>query len=69
MRQFAVFGLGIFGKNIALALYQQGFMVLAVDIEEAPVRDLASKVSEVVQADTTDEKVLEALGLEISMLL
>ena len=57
MRQFAVFGLGIFGKNIALALYQQGFMVLAVDIEEAPVRDLASKVSEVVQADTTDEKV------------
>lgn len=63
MRQFAVFGLGIFGKNIALALYQQGFMVLAVDIEEAPVRDLASKVSEVVQADTTDEKVLEALGI------
>ena len=40
MRQFAVFGLGIFGKNIALALYQQGFMVLAVDIEEAPVRTL-----------------------------
>jgi len=38
-------------------------MVLAVDIEEAPVRDLASKVSEVVQADTTDEKVLEALGI------
>ena len=63
MRQFAVFGLGIFGKNIALALYQQGFMVLAVDIEEAPVRDLASKGSEVVQADTTDEKVLEALGI------
>ncbi|NLJ49767.1 MAG: TrkA family potassium uptake protein [Candidatus Atribacteria bacterium] len=63
MRQFAVFGLGIFGKNIALALYQQGFMVLAVDIDEAPVRDLASKVSEVVQADTTDEKVLETLGI------
>ncbi|HOT05713.1 MAG TPA: TrkA family potassium uptake protein, partial [Atribacter sp.] len=63
MRQFAVFGLGIFGKNIALALYQQGFMVLGVDIDEAPVRDLASKISEVVQADTTDEKVLEALGI------
>ena len=42
--------------------HQQGFMVL-FDIEEAPVRDLASKVSEVVQADTTDEKVLEALGI------
>ena len=63
MRQFAVFGLGIFGKNIALALYQQGFMVLGVDIDEVPVRDLASKISEVVQADTTDEKVLEALGI------
>ncbi len=64
MRQFAVFGLGIFGKNIALALYQQGFMVLGVDIDEAPVRDLAGKISEVVQADTTDEKVLEALGIK-----
>jgi len=64
MRQFAVFGLGIFGKNIAMALYHQGFMVLGVDIDEIPVRDLAGKVSEVVQADTTDEKVLEALGIK-----
>ncbi|WP_438318713.1 potassium channel family protein [Candidatus Caldatribacterium sp. SIUC1] len=64
MRQFAVFGLGIFGSSIAIALYQQGFTVLGVDIEEDPVKEMAGKITEVVQADTTDEKVLEALGVK-----
>jgi len=64
MRQFAVFGLGIFGSSIAVALYEQGFTVLGVDIQEEPVKELAGKITEVVQADTTDEKVLEALGIK-----
>ncbi len=64
MRQFAVFGLGIFGSSIAIALYEQGFTVLGVDIQEEPVKELAGKITEVVQADTTDEKVLEALGIK-----
>ena len=64
MRQFAVFGLGIFGSSIAIALHEQGFIVLGVDIEEEPVKELAGKITEVVQADTTDEKVLEALGVK-----
>lgn len=64
MRQFAVFGLGVFGQNIAQALYKQGFTVLGVDIQEEPVKDLAGQITEVVQADTTDEKVLEALGIK-----
>ncbi|MCS7242747.1 MAG: TrkA family potassium uptake protein [Candidatus Caldatribacterium sp.] len=63
MRQFAVFGLGIFGSSIAIALYQQGFTVLGVDIDEDPVKEMAGKITEVVQADTTDERVLEALGV------
>ena len=62
MRQFVVLGLGIFGSSIAIALYEQGFTVLGVDIEEEPVKELVGKITEVVQADTTDEKVLEALG-------
>jgi len=64
MRQFVVLGLGIFGSSIAIALYEQGFTVLGVDIEEEPVKELVGKVTEVVQADTTDEKVLEALGVK-----
>lgn len=64
MRQFAVFGLGIFGSSIAIALYQQGFTVLGVDIDEDPVKEMAGKITEVVQADTTDERVLEALGVK-----
>ncbi len=63
MRQFVVLGLGIFGSSIAIALYEQGFTVLGVDIEEEPVKELVGKITEVVQADTTDEKVLEALGV------
>ncbi|HSV30777.1 MAG TPA: TrkA family potassium uptake protein [Atribacteraceae bacterium] len=64
MRQFAVFGLGIFGHSIALALYKQGFTVIGVDIQEDPVKELAGQITEVVQADTTDVTVLEALGIK-----
>ncbi len=63
-RQFAVFGLGIFGSNVALSLFKRGYTVLGVDIREEPVKDMAGKITEVVQADTTDEKVLEALGIK-----
>lgn len=63
-RQFAVFGLGVFGSSIAIALYEQGFTVLGVDINEDSVKEMAGRITEVVQADTTDEKVLEALGVK-----
>ncbi len=64
MRQIAVFGLGVFGSSLAMDLYKLGFTVLGVDIKEEPVKELAGKITEVVQADTTDEKVLEALGIK-----
>ena len=62
-KQFAIVGLGRFGTSVAKTLYQMGYEVLAVDADEARVQDFSDEVTHVVQADTTDEDTLKALGI------
>lgn len=62
-KQFAVVGLGRFGTSVAKTLYQMGYEVLAIDSDEARVQDFSDEVTHVVQADTTDEDTLRALGI------
>ncbi len=62
-KQFAVIGLGRFGTSVALTLQQLGHDVLAIDADEERVQKLSDEVTHVVQADTTDENALNALGL------
>ena len=62
-KQFAVIGLGRFGTSVASALYKQGYEVLAVDADEERVQKFSEEVTHVVQADTTDENSLKALGI------
>lgn len=62
-KQFAVIGLGRFGTSVALTLQQLGHEVLAIDADEERVQKLSDEVTHVVQADTTDENALNALGL------
>ena len=62
-RQFAVIGLGRFGRNIAVALHEMGYDVLAVDKDMEKVQDFSHEVTHVVQADTTDEIALRSLGI------
>lgn len=62
-RQFAVIGLGRFGSSVALTLHSLGHDVLAIDSNEEQVQRLSDQVTHVVQADTTDENALHALGL------
>ena len=62
-RQFAIIGLGRFGSNMAKALYKMGYEVLAVDKNMQKVQDFSNEVTHVVQADTTDENALRALGI------
>ena len=62
-KQFAIIGLGRFGTSVAKTLYQMGYEVLAVDADEARVQDFSDEVTHVVQADTTDEDTLKALGI------
>ncbi|MBP2650969.1 MAG: ktrA [Firmicutes bacterium] len=62
-KEYAVIGLGRFGSSVARTLVKAGYDVLAVDANEDRVQRLSEFVSHVVQADTTDENSLKALGI------
>lgn len=59
----AVIGLGRFGTALALELVESGHQVLGIDSDEKLVQALASQLTHVVTADTTDEETLKELGL------
>lgn len=62
-KQFIVIGLGRFGSSVARTLAGLGQEVLAVDIDEERVKQLAPVVTHAVQADTTDAGTLRSLGV------
>ena len=62
-KSFLVIGLGQFGSATAIALAEQGHQVLAADINMELVSAIKDRVMNAVQCDTTDEKVIEALGV------
>ena len=63
-KSFAVFGLGEFGRSVALTMVKNGYEVLAVDQDREPVQDIADHVTRAVRADATDMDVLKNLGLD-----
>ncbi|MCZ8513665.1 TrkA family potassium uptake protein [Paenibacillus filicis] len=62
-KQFAVIGMGRFGSSVAKTLSELDFEVLAIDSSEQRTQDVSNIVTHVVQADSTDEEALRALGL------
>jgi trk system potassium uptake protein TrkA len=62
-KQVAVIGLGRLGIPLATTLHTLGHDVLALDIDEKNVQDVASQVTRAVQADATDETTLRELGI------
>lgn len=62
-KQFAVLGLGRFGKSIVNTLVENGYDVLCVDNNIEIVKEVSKFANHVVQADVTDEHALSALGL------
>ncbi|HBL06318.1 MULTISPECIES: TrkA family potassium uptake protein [unclassified Clostridium] len=62
-KQFIVIGLGRFGTSVAETLYALGNDVLAVDIDEEAVQNIAERVTHAVQVDANDEVSLRALGI------
>jgi trk system potassium uptake protein len=57
-----VIGLGRFGSAAARELMALGHEVLAIDVEEARVNDLAPEVTHAIQLDASDEDALRAVG-------
>lgn len=64
MKSYVVIGLGLFGLELALKLYEQGENVLVIDMNEALVNEYANKVSRAVIADAKKREVLKQLGVD-----
>lgn len=62
-KQFAILGLGRFGFSLMNEITRLGFEVLAVDSDPTRVNSAKDIATYTVEADTTDENVLKALGI------
>ena len=62
MKSYIVIGLGRFGAEMAVKLYECGEDVLAIDMDEALVDKIADRVTRAVAADAKDVDVLKKLG-------
>lgn len=62
-KQFAVIGLGRFGGSVAKALTNMNYEVLVIDRDAQRINDFANIVTHAVEADTTDEHALRAVGI------
>jgi trk system potassium uptake protein TrkA len=62
--EFAVIGIGMFGRNVAVQLARAGHSVLAIDIDQEEVDRAAADLDAVVCADATDEAALRELRME-----
>ena len=61
---FAVIGLGRFGYNLAKTLAEKGSEVIAADVDEERIKDLADIVTSAMVLDSTDEKALRESGID-----
>ena len=64
MKSYVVIGLGRFGTEMALKLYNCGEDVMAIDTNEVIIDKLADRVTRAVAADARDIDVLKKLGVE-----
>ena len=61
-KQFAVFGLGSFGRSVALTLENLGCDVVVVDKSYEKIQEISDMVSYAMRADVSDPDALHALG-------
>jgi trk system potassium uptake protein TrkA len=60
--EIVVIGLGRFGSSLANTLIEMGYEVLGIDANEQIVQEHSEALTHVVQADTTNPKVLKQVG-------
>lgn len=59
----AVIGLGRFGRSLALELMASGTEVLGIDVDEAIVQEMSTRLTHCVRADSTSEDALTQLAV------
>ena len=62
MKSYIVIGLGLFGAEVARQLCEQGCEVLAMDVRNDLVQQIADDVTHAVVGDGQDKDVLRSLG-------
>ncbi len=63
MRQFAVFGLGVFGESVAKNLMKEGMEVIVIDNDEQRIEAIKNDVTEAAILDSTKEDALLAIDI------
>ena len=61
-KQFAVLGLGSFGRSVALTLESMGCDVIVVDKSQETIQEISDRVTYDITADITEKEALSALG-------
>ncbi len=62
-KSYAVFGLGEFGRSVAVELAAAGAEVMVLDKDEEQISDIEDKVTLAMQIDASEMHALETLGL------
>ena len=60
-KQFAVLGLGSFGRSVALTLENMGCDVIVVDKSQETIQEISDRVTYAITADITEKEALSAL--------
>ena len=58
-KQFAVLGLGSFGRSVALTLESMGCDVIVVDKSQETIQEIADRVTYAITADITEKEASE----------
>jgi trk system potassium uptake protein len=61
--EFAVIGLGRFGRGVALTLMERGYTVLGIDEDPTVSQQMADDLTQTVALDSTDEDALRAVDI------
>jgi len=62
-KSFLILGLGFFGAELAVKLYELGAEVLAVDSNPQIIARIADKVTQAIELDPADDQALESLDV------
>jgi trk system potassium uptake protein TrkA len=63
MKQFAIFGLGVFGVSVAKNLMAEGMEVIVIDKNENDIEEIKNDVTEAAVLDSTKEEALLAIDI------
>jgi trk system potassium uptake protein TrkA len=64
MPQYAVIGLGTFGKKVALTLTEKGADVIVIDRNSVSIEEIKDKVSAALILDSTDEHAMRSIDIQ-----